>query len=283
LRQYFGDLAQGVGVFRTAGTRPPTEMMVAFVDQHRDAFGVESMRRLLPIARSTYFRRRAQHANPSQRSARAQRDEALKAIIRHLWTAHHQVYGRWDTRSGTSCCSSSPSACSRVYARPTRSAEVRHADDAASCSANTTTNSSPPTRMLVKHADVAVSILDNLRHLGVLQIAVDDFGTGYSSLSYLKRFAVDALKIDRSFVWLIATTTDDTPLVTAVISLRNSVKLRVVAEGVETQDELAFLQAHGCEEAQGYYFSRPVPPDHCAQLPKGGSAPSETLVHVTER
>jgi transposase InsO family protein len=67
--------------------------MVAFVDQHRDAYGVESICRLLPIAPSTYFRRRAQHANPSQRSARAQRDEVLKAIIRRLWTEHHQVYG----------------------------------------------------------------------------------------------------------------------------------------------------------------------------------------------
>jgi putative transposase len=67
--------------------------MVAFIDQHRDAYGVESICRLLPIAPSTYFRRRAQHANPAQRSARAQRDEVLKAIIRRLWTEHHQVYG----------------------------------------------------------------------------------------------------------------------------------------------------------------------------------------------
>ena len=85
-----------------------------------------------------------------------------------------------------------------------------------------------------------------------MQIAVDDFGTGYSSLSYLRKFPIDALKIDQSFVRQITTSADDTTIVTAMISMGRSLKLRVVAEGVETQEELAFLQAHHCDEAQGF-------------------------------
>ena len=110
-----------------------------------------------------------------------------------------------------------------------------------------------------------------LRERGV-QVAVDDFGTGYSSLSYLRKFPVDALKIDQSFVRQISTAGDDTTIVTAVISMARSLKLRVVAEGVETLEELAFLQAHQCDEAQGYYFSRPVPPQQFAKLLKTGIA-----------
>jgi EAL domain-containing protein (putative c-di-GMP-specific phosphodiesterase class I) len=103
-----------------------------------------------------------------------------------------------------------------------------------------------------------------------VQVAVDDFGTGYSSLSYLRRFPIDALKIDQSFVRQITTAPDETTIVTAVISMGRSLKLRVVAEGVETQEELAFLQAHQCDEAQGYFFSRPVPPEQFAKLLESG-------------
>ena len=119
--------------------------------------------------------------------------------------------------------------------------------------------------VLMKHAEVAESILKTLRAIGV-QLAVDDFGTGYSSLSYLRRFPVDALKIDQSFVRQITTTPDDTTIVTAVISMGRSLKLRVIAEGVETEEDLEFLQAHECDEGQGYYFSRPVPPQQFAKL-----------------
>jgi EAL domain-containing protein (putative c-di-GMP-specific phosphodiesterase class I) len=112
-------------------------------------------------------------------------------------------------------------------------------------------------------------VLDTLRGSGV-QVAVDDFGTGYSSLSYLRKFPIDALKIDQSFVRQITTVPDDTTIVDAVISMGRSLKLRVVAEGVQTLEELKFLQSHLCDEAQGYYFSRPVLPQQFATLLKTG-------------
>jgi EAL domain-containing protein (putative c-di-GMP-specific phosphodiesterase class I) len=113
--------------------------------------------------------------------------------------------------------------------------------------------------VLMKHAESTASILKTLRARGV-QVAIDDFGTGYSSLSYLKKFPMDALKIDQSFVSQITTVPDEVIIVTAVISMGRSLGLRVVAEGVETEEQLAFLQAHQCDEAQGYYFSGPVLP-----------------------
>jgi diguanylate cyclase (GGDEF)-like protein/PAS domain S-box-containing protein len=123
--------------------------------------------------------------------------------------------------------------------------------------------------VLMKRVDSTGSILKTLRASGV-QVAVDDFGTGYSSLSYLRKFPIDALKIDQSFVRQITTAPDETTIVTAVISMGRSLKLRVVAEGVETQEELAFLQAHQCDEAQGYFFSRPLPPEQFAKLLETG-------------
>jgi diguanylate cyclase (GGDEF)-like protein/PAS domain S-box-containing protein len=123
--------------------------------------------------------------------------------------------------------------------------------------------------VLMKHAESTESILKTLRSRGV-QIADDDFGTGYSSLSYLRKFPIDALKIDQSFVRQITTAPDETTIVTAMISMGRSLKLRVVAEGVETQAEMAFLQAHQCDQAQGYYFSRPVPAQQFARLLRTG-------------
>jgi diguanylate cyclase (GGDEF)-like protein/PAS domain S-box-containing protein len=123
--------------------------------------------------------------------------------------------------------------------------------------------------VLMKHVETTEFILKSLRASGV-QLAVDDFGTGYSSLSYLRKFPINALKIDQSFVRQITTAPGETTIVAAVISMGRSLKLRVVAEGVETHEELAFLQAHECEEAQGYYFSRPVPPEQFAMLLKVG-------------
>jgi len=119
--------------------------------------------------------------------------------------------------------------------------------------------------VLMKQTDSTASILRTLRECGV-QVAVDDFGTGYSSLSYLRRFPVDALKIDQTFVGQITTTEDDASIVSAVISMAHSLKLRVVAEGVETLEQLSFLQERGCDEGQGYYFSPAVPPEQFASL-----------------
>ena len=119
--------------------------------------------------------------------------------------------------------------------------------------------------VLMKQADSAAAILQVLRERGV-KVAVDDFGTGYSSLSYLRKFPIDALKIDQSFVSNISGAAGDTSIVSAVISMARSLNLRVTAEGVETSEQLAFLRAHQCDEAQGYFFSKPVPPQQFARL-----------------
>jgi diguanylate cyclase (GGDEF)-like protein len=123
--------------------------------------------------------------------------------------------------------------------------------------------------VLMKRAESTESIFKTLRATGV-RLAVDDFGTGYSSLSYLRKFPVDALKIDQSFVRQITTAPDDTTIVTAIISMGRSLNLRVIAEGVETLEQLAFLKAHQCDEAQGYYFSRPVDAQQFAKLLQTG-------------
>jgi diguanylate cyclase (GGDEF)-like protein/PAS domain S-box-containing protein len=132
--------------------------------------------------------------------------------------------------------------------------------------------------VLMKRAESAASVLQSLRASGI-QVAVDDFGTGYSSLSYLRKFPIDALKIDQSFVRQITSAPEDTTIVKAVISMGRSLKLRVVAEGVETLEELAFLQTHQCDEAQGYFFSRPVLPDAFATLLKNGIPEAALVVH----
>ena len=123
--------------------------------------------------------------------------------------------------------------------------------------------------VLMKRAESTATALHALRKHGI-RVAIDDFGTGYSSLSYLRRFPIDSLKIDQSFVREIATAPGETPLVSAMIVLGRSLRLRVVAEGVETAAELAFLRNHHCDEAQGYYFSRPVPPAQFAALLRSG-------------
>ena len=111
---------------------------------------------------------------------------------------------------------------------------------------------------IMENPDEAAEILKELRALG-LSVAIDDFGTGYSSMSYLKRFCVDTLKIDRSFVSGVATDSHDAAMVRAMVSLAHDLNLRVVAEGIETESELAFLHSLRCDEGQGYLFSKPVP------------------------
>jgi diguanylate cyclase (GGDEF)-like protein/PAS domain S-box-containing protein len=111
--------------------------------------------------------------------------------------------------------------------------------------------------VLMRHAETTAFALRQLKAIGV-RLAVDDFGTGYSSLSYLTRFPIDTLKLDQSFVRNVVANSDDATVVSAVISMGKSLRHRVIAEGVETLEQLAFLQAHGCDEGQGYYFCRPV-------------------------
>ncbi|CDG83510.1 two-component system response regulator [Janthinobacterium agaricidamnosum] len=105
--------------------------------------------------------------------------------------------------------------------------------------------------------DKAVAALKRLKDIGV-SISLDDFGTGYSSLGYLKRFPIDVLKIDKSFVDDVTTSTSDAAIALSVISLAHNLNMRVIAEGVETRAQVAFLAEHGCDEMQGYYFSRPL-------------------------
>jgi diguanylate cyclase (GGDEF)-like protein/PAS domain S-box-containing protein len=110
-----------------------------------------------------------------------------------------------------------------------------------------------------------VMVLDELKKMGV-RLALDDFGTGYSSLSFLKRFPIDTLKIDHSFVRDLASDTDDAGIVSAVVDMGRNLNMRVVAEGVETPEQYAFLKRHHCPEAQGFYFSKPVHPTTIARL-----------------
>jgi diguanylate cyclase (GGDEF)-like protein/PAS domain S-box-containing protein len=118
------------------------------------------------------------------------------------------------------------------------------------------------------HAEAARETLENLKALGV-HIAIDDFGTGYSSLSYLKRFPIDCLKLDRSLVVGLPGGQDDAPIAQAVITMAHALRIKVVAEGVETDAQRQFLTANGCDEMQGYYFSRPVPAEECTRLLRG--------------
>jgi diguanylate cyclase (GGDEF)-like protein/PAS domain S-box-containing protein len=118
---------------------------------------------------------------------------------------------------------------------------------------------------LMQDAKATAAVLQALKDLGV-NLALDDFGTGYSSLSHLKRFPIDTLKIDQSFVRDLATDADDASIVSAVISMGESLHIRVVAEGVETKEQLTFLPEHSCPEGQGYYFSRPVVAGQLSQL-----------------
>jgi EAL domain-containing protein (putative c-di-GMP-specific phosphodiesterase class I) len=119
--------------------------------------------------------------------------------------------------------------------------------------------------LIMNNADEFVSTLKKLKDVGI-KIAIDDFGTGYSSLNYLKRMPVDRLKVDQSFVRDIDKDPESATIVEAIINLGHSLKLKVIAEGVETAQQLEFLRNRGCEEFQGYHFSRPIPVDQFTAL-----------------
>ena len=104
------------------------------------------------------------------------------------------------------------------------------------------------------------AMLDRLRVLGV-RFSIDDFGTGYSSLSYLKRLPADAIKIDQSFVKGLGEDVDDTAVVRMIIELAHTLRLEIIAEGVETEEQATLLKEMGCDFAQGYHFSKPLPPE----------------------
>ncbi|MEO6291307.1 MAG: EAL domain-containing protein, partial [Burkholderiaceae bacterium] len=112
--------------------------------------------------------------------------------------------------------------------------------------------------ILMDNSEEMVETLLNLKEMG-LDLSLDDFGTGFSSLSYLKSFPIDKLKIDRSFLLDIATDPDDCSIVSSIISLAHSLQMKVIAEGVETEAQRAILAQQGCDQYQGYYFSKPLP------------------------
>jgi diguanylate cyclase (GGDEF)-like protein len=129
---------------------------------------------------------------------------------------------------------------------------------------------------IMENPESAAEILREIRNLGI-SVAIDDFGTGYSSMGYLKRFCVDTLKIDRSFVQGVATDTHDAAMVRAMITLAHDLDLRVVAEGIENEAELAFLNQLRCDEGQGYLFSKPEP----AALVRDKLFPHHSIIRVT--
>ena len=126
--------------------------------------------------------------------------------------------------------------------------------------------------VLMKNAESTLPMLQEFKSMGI-KIAIDDFGTGYSSLRYLKQFPFDTLKIDQTFIAGIASDNDDDILVDAVIGLGKSLGHRVIAEGIETRDQLTFLSTHHCAEGQGYYLSRPLPADQLSALLQTGVSP----------
>jgi EAL domain-containing protein (putative c-di-GMP-specific phosphodiesterase class I) len=122
--------------------------------------------------------------------------------------------------------------------------------------------------VLMQNVEATMTALNRLKALGT-RLAIDDFGTGYSSLSYLRRFPIDVLKIDQSFIRGLSDDRNDAALVSAIINLGKGLGLKVIAEGIETAEQLAFLKAHHCEEGQGYFFSKALPADAFAHLLAG--------------
>jgi predicted signal transduction protein with EAL and GGDEF domain len=132
---------------------------------------------------------------------------------------------------------------------------------------------------VMTNLEFIIEMLHELRAMGV-GISVDDFGTGYSSLSYLKRFPIDGVKIDRSFVRDLATDPNDAAIVTTIIAMAHNLGVKVIAEGVETEEQLDFLRARGCNEFQGYLLSRPVTVKAFEKLLRNGAPRPPRTVHA---
>jgi EAL domain-containing protein (putative c-di-GMP-specific phosphodiesterase class I) len=124
--------------------------------------------------------------------------------------------------------------------------------------------------VVMNNPEQAVILLNKLKAFGI-HLAIDDFGTGYSSLNYLKRFPLNTLKIDRTFIRDLPGDGDDAAITRAIIAMAHSLRLSVVAEGVETAEQLRFLRDHECDEIQGYYFCRPQPENDIAPLLRGNA------------
>ncbi|HET7370821.1 MAG TPA: EAL domain-containing protein, partial [Gammaproteobacteria bacterium] len=127
--------------------------------------------------------------------------------------------------------------------------------------------------MMFPHPDQTREILEKFSDMRIA-IAIDDFGTGYSSLAYLRDFPIDYLKIDRSFVNGVPADTSACTITKTIVAMAKNLGLKVIAEGVETPAQLNFLRASGCDEAQGYYFSKPVPAAAAEALLKAGKVPA---------
>ncbi|MDH4319981.1 MAG: EAL domain-containing protein [Desulfobulbaceae bacterium] len=123
--------------------------------------------------------------------------------------------------------------------------------------------------MVMEDAEDVIKTMHELKAIGI-SLSIDDFGTGYSSLGYLKRFPIDVLKIDQSFIRHLTTDANDAAIATAIISLAKSLRLQVIAEGVETADHVAFLRERKCDQMQGYFFSKPLPVTEFSQLLQEG-------------
>jgi EAL domain-containing protein (putative c-di-GMP-specific phosphodiesterase class I) len=125
--------------------------------------------------------------------------------------------------------------------------------------------------MVMYNPDKAVMLLTELRAMGI-SIAIDDFGIGYSSLSQLKRFPINTIKVDRSFIKDLMNNKEDAAITGAIIAMGQTLKLNVIAEGVESADQIGFLRTHNCNEMQGFYFSKPIPENEFADMLRSGKA-----------
>ena len=212
----------------------PTRGLVAPTDVHSDRRGDRSDRadRRLGPARSL----------PAEQGLAARRSAAHDRLRQRLGAAI-QGEGTWSTASSTHWTESGLEA---------RYLELEVTES-----------------LIMQDFELAVATMNGLQELGV-QISIDDFGTGYSSLSALKTFPVARLKIDKSFINDLATDENDQAVTSAVISLGQKLNLRVIAEGVETDDQVAFLRKNNCDEMQGYHFSKPLSPTDIEQLLGGG-------------